>query len=145
MIEIEFICPPELFGKIPEPAPAAKFMPDWFRNLPRDMGIPDADGLPRAEGRPRGRISSRERCLSAASPVGDPLPHHQASHLLAHGPQGGNSISCASITEHAYFASEVEEEAEETVRDAQGGESSACASIHTSFAGLAAFDASFSS
>ncbi|MFT5800053.1 MAG: hypothetical protein ACI84R_004135 [Candidatus Azotimanducaceae bacterium] len=46
MIEIEFICPPELFGKIPEPAPAAKFMPEWFRNLPRDMGMPDADGLP---------------------------------------------------------------------------------------------------
>lgn len=43
---IQFLCPPELYGRIPEPQPAAKFLPDWYRALPREMGIPDAHGLP---------------------------------------------------------------------------------------------------
>ncbi|APX10450.1 hypothetical protein [Tateyamaria omphalii] len=46
MADIEFLCPPDLAGKIPEPAPAARFLPDWFRNLDRDMGMKDAHGLP---------------------------------------------------------------------------------------------------
>ncbi|MBD3663991.1 hypothetical protein [Sulfitobacter aestuariivivens] len=43
---IQFLCPPELEGRIPEPAPAARFLPEWFRDLDREMGIPDAHGLP---------------------------------------------------------------------------------------------------
>lgn len=43
---IEFLCPPELLGKIPEPAPAAKFLPEWFRDLEREMDMKDAHGLP---------------------------------------------------------------------------------------------------
>ncbi|MEM9054862.1 MAG: hypothetical protein AAGB16_06010 [Pseudomonadota bacterium] len=43
---IEFVCSPELFGKIPEPTRAGKAMPDWFRSLPREMGMRDAHGLP---------------------------------------------------------------------------------------------------
>ncbi len=43
---ISFLCPPELDGKIPTPAPASKFLPDWFRNLPREIGMKDAHGLP---------------------------------------------------------------------------------------------------
>lgn len=46
MTEITFLCPPELEGKIPEPQPAARFLPEWFRALPREMGLPDAHGLP---------------------------------------------------------------------------------------------------
>ena len=44
--EIEFLCDPGLFGRIPEPQPAGRFIPDWFRDLPREMGMPDAHGLP---------------------------------------------------------------------------------------------------
>lgn len=43
---IEFLCDPELAGTIPEPVPAIRHAPDWFRNLPREMGTPDAMGLP---------------------------------------------------------------------------------------------------
>lgn len=46
MSSIEFLCPPELIGKIPEPAPAAKFLPEWFRDLDREMNMKDAHGLP---------------------------------------------------------------------------------------------------
>lgn len=45
-VEIEFLCPPELDGRIPPPAPAARFLPEWYRDLPREMGMPDAHGLP---------------------------------------------------------------------------------------------------
>jgi hypothetical protein len=43
---IKFLCPPELEGKIPSPERATKFLPDWFRDLPREMGMKDAHGLP---------------------------------------------------------------------------------------------------
>ncbi|WP_415404205.1 hypothetical protein [Tateyamaria sp. SN3-11] len=46
MADIEFLCPPDLIGKIPEPAPAARFLPEWFRDLDREMGMKDAHGLP---------------------------------------------------------------------------------------------------
>lgn len=45
-LEIEFLCDPELDGKIPTPERAIRFAPDWFRNLQREMGIKDAHGLP---------------------------------------------------------------------------------------------------
>ncbi|WP_299303752.1 hypothetical protein [uncultured Litoreibacter sp.] len=45
MSQIDFICPPEIFGKIPAPEPAAKFLPDWFKTMPREMGMADAHGL----------------------------------------------------------------------------------------------------
>lgn len=32
--EIEFLCHPDDYGVIPEPIPAKKFMPDWFKALP---------------------------------------------------------------------------------------------------------------
>ncbi|MEM6476280.1 MAG: hypothetical protein AAF687_08955 [Pseudomonadota bacterium] len=44
--QIEFLCDPELAGTIPPPDRAIKFLPDWFRNLDREMGMPDAQGLP---------------------------------------------------------------------------------------------------
>ena len=44
--DITFLCPPELHGSIPEPTRAGKALPDWFRDLPREMGIPFDDGLP---------------------------------------------------------------------------------------------------
>ncbi len=43
---VEFLCPPDLADRIPQPAPAGRFLPDWFRHMPREMGIPDAHGLP---------------------------------------------------------------------------------------------------
>ena len=43
---IEFLCDPALEGTIPQPDRAIRFAPDWFKNLPREMGIPDAHGLP---------------------------------------------------------------------------------------------------
>ena len=46
MMKIEFLCPPDLHGKIPEPQLAARFLPDWYRDLPREMGMTDAHGLP---------------------------------------------------------------------------------------------------
>jgi hypothetical protein len=44
--ELEFLCPPELKGKIPEPAPAARFMPKWFKEMNREMDMKDEHGLP---------------------------------------------------------------------------------------------------
>ena len=44
--QIEFLCPPELHGRIPEPERAIRFAPDWFKRLDREMGMPDAHGLP---------------------------------------------------------------------------------------------------
>jgi hypothetical protein len=44
--QIEFLCDPELLGTIPEPKPAMRFAPDWFRNMKREMGMLDAHGLP---------------------------------------------------------------------------------------------------
>jgi hypothetical protein len=32
-IKVEFICDKELYGVIPEPKPAAKMLPKWFRNM----------------------------------------------------------------------------------------------------------------
>lgn len=46
MTPITFLCPPELDGKIPAPLPASKHIPDWFKALPREMGIKDEHGLP---------------------------------------------------------------------------------------------------
>tara|TARA_R110002074_G_scaffold97574_5_gene211833 strand:+ start:1468 stop:1620 length:153 start_codon:yes stop_codon:yes gene_type:complete len=46
MSAVEFLCPPEMIGKIPEPAPAAKILPEWFRDLDREVGMKDAGGLP---------------------------------------------------------------------------------------------------
>ncbi len=44
--DLEFLCDPALIDHIPPPAPASKFLPDWFRDLPREMGMPDTHGLP---------------------------------------------------------------------------------------------------
>ena len=44
--EIEFLCDPALFGRIPAPERAIRFAPEWFRRLDRDMGMPDANGMP---------------------------------------------------------------------------------------------------
>lgn len=44
--KIEFLCDPTLQGTIPEPQPAIRFAPDWFRNLKPDLGTHDAHGLP---------------------------------------------------------------------------------------------------
>tara|TARA_R110002072_G_scaffold27730_16_gene90015 strand:+ start:2136 stop:2288 length:153 start_codon:yes stop_codon:yes gene_type:complete len=46
MSAVEFLSSPEMIGKIPEPAPAAKFLLEWFRDLDREMGMKDAGGLP---------------------------------------------------------------------------------------------------
>lgn len=46
MTDIKFLCPPELEGKVPPPVRASKCLPDWFRNLPREMGMKDEHGLP---------------------------------------------------------------------------------------------------
>jgi hypothetical protein len=43
---IEFLCSPALWGKIPVPERAVRFVPDWFRRLDREMGVPDVHGLP---------------------------------------------------------------------------------------------------
>ena len=32
-IKVEFICDKELYGVIPEPKPAAKMLPKWFRSM----------------------------------------------------------------------------------------------------------------
>jgi len=46
MTDLTFLCPPELEGKIPPPLRASKCLPDWFRDLPREMGMKDTHGLP---------------------------------------------------------------------------------------------------
>lgn len=43
---IEFLCEPELLGTIPVPEKAIRFAPDWFKKLPREMSMKDAQGLP---------------------------------------------------------------------------------------------------
>ncbi|GGD56578.1 hypothetical protein GRI62_02695 [Erythrobacter arachoides] len=43
---IEFLCDPDLEGRIPQPERAIRFAPDWFRRLDREMGVPDAQGMP---------------------------------------------------------------------------------------------------
>ncbi|MES2443609.1 MAG: hypothetical protein V4574_12330 [Pseudomonadota bacterium] len=43
---IEFLCDPELWGRIPPPERAIRFAPDWFKRLPRDMDLPNENGLP---------------------------------------------------------------------------------------------------
>ena len=43
---IEFLCPPELFGRIPAPERAVRFTPEWFKRLPRDVGMTFENGLP---------------------------------------------------------------------------------------------------
>lgn len=45
MQSIEFICDPSLLGKIAEPVPAGRMIPDWFRNLDRELPTVDAHGL----------------------------------------------------------------------------------------------------
>lgn len=45
-ITIEFLCDPALLGTIPEPQPAIRFAPEWFKSMKREMGMPDAHGLP---------------------------------------------------------------------------------------------------
>lgn len=44
--DIEFLCAPELLGRIPEPQRAIRSAPEWFKRLPREMGMVDAYGLP---------------------------------------------------------------------------------------------------
>ncbi|MFW6413290.1 MAG: hypothetical protein ACOC0V_04065, partial [Oceanicaulis sp.] len=43
---VRFLCSPEMEDHLPKPQPAGRFLPDWMRNLPREMGMPGADGLP---------------------------------------------------------------------------------------------------
>jgi hypothetical protein len=43
---IEFLCDPELLGKIPTPERSIRSAPDWFTQLGREMGMKDANGLP---------------------------------------------------------------------------------------------------
>lgn len=43
---IEFLCAPELWGRIPVPEHAVRFAPEWFKRLPREMGVNYANGLP---------------------------------------------------------------------------------------------------
>ena len=42
-LEVEFMCEPELMNAIPEPIPANKVMPDWYKNL--DMYPDDNPGM----------------------------------------------------------------------------------------------------
>jgi hypothetical protein len=39
--EIEFLCEEDLYGTMPEPYPARKFMPDWYRELPQKINGED--------------------------------------------------------------------------------------------------------
>lgn len=41
---IEFLCAPALFGRIPPPERAVRFVPEWFKRLPREMGMKYPDG-----------------------------------------------------------------------------------------------------
>jgi hypothetical protein len=43
---IEFLCAPELWGRIPAPERAVRFMPEWFKRLEREMGLTYPNGLP---------------------------------------------------------------------------------------------------
>ena len=44
--QIKFLCDPALDGAIPKPDRAILFAPDWFKDLPREMDMKDADGNP---------------------------------------------------------------------------------------------------
>jgi len=44
--KIEFVCDPGLADVIPPPKPSGRFIPDWFKDMPRNMGMPDKHGLP---------------------------------------------------------------------------------------------------
>lgn len=43
---VEFVCAPGLESRIPLPERAVRFAPHWFKNLERDMGVPNREGLP---------------------------------------------------------------------------------------------------
>lgn len=43
---VEFLCDPALLGTIPAPDRAIRFAPEWFKRLPREMGMLNAEGLP---------------------------------------------------------------------------------------------------
>ena len=43
---IEFLCAPELEGKIPHPQKSIRAAPQWFKSLEREMDLPMQDGLP---------------------------------------------------------------------------------------------------
>ena len=43
---MEFYCQPELFGVIPEPRPAVKYFPDWFKRIPPTLQGRDQFGGP---------------------------------------------------------------------------------------------------
>ncbi|MFZ1741619.1 MAG: hypothetical protein WAT93_02130 [Pontixanthobacter sp.] len=43
---IEFLCEPDLWGKIPQPERSIRWAPEWFKRLDRELGIKDAQGLP---------------------------------------------------------------------------------------------------
>lgn len=43
---ISFLTEPELAPLMPAPQRAARYMPDWFKQLEREMGMPDPNGLP---------------------------------------------------------------------------------------------------
>lgn len=43
---IEFICDPELLGRIPAPERASRFIPDWFRGLGRKLDRSDSEDGP---------------------------------------------------------------------------------------------------
>jgi hypothetical protein len=43
---IEFLCPPELWGRIPVPERAVRFVPEWFKRLEREMAMNYPSGLP---------------------------------------------------------------------------------------------------
>lgn len=45
-LRIEFLCDPALAGTIPTPERAVRFAPEWFRNLPRELGVTDEQGFP---------------------------------------------------------------------------------------------------
>ena len=44
---IEFLCAPELWGRIPVPERAVRFVPEWFKRLERELaGMTYPGGLP---------------------------------------------------------------------------------------------------
>lgn len=38
---IEFYCHPDVYGVIPEPRPAAKYVPEWFKKIPQELNTKD--------------------------------------------------------------------------------------------------------
>ncbi|MEM7221456.1 MAG: hypothetical protein AAF495_00665 [Pseudomonadota bacterium] len=43
--DISFLCDPALEAHLPPPERAGRFLPEWFRRLEREMGLPTASGL----------------------------------------------------------------------------------------------------